>query len=473
MTGKGVENAPVDGYILSPNFLDKLVAECGKKIQGEEDAIKVLLLCANGRLVLNAHPTSFNLLVNSESGAGKDHVVGKTLELLPKDDYLKRTRISPTTFTYWHSSEKEPEWTWNGKTLYLEDISNGVLNSDVLKVMCSGGSHATIVVNQQARDLLVVGKPVIIATTASANPNPELLRRFSLLNLDESEDQTEAILRKQAALAQDGAVVGYDAAAAVALRQLKPYHVRVPYAKELVQDFPTKHLIIRTHWARFLDLIKASAVLHQYQREKYTEEETGKEFIIANGQDYTLASQALLKTTTNSAMIPLTRMQQRILETINGADKEKLNPGWYSVAELEGLISFCSGRMLYIHLGKLTDFGILEKERQPRESSKKDVMVFRIREGLVVPYLPSWEEISCRLSASVSGITSLTSVSNHSNDSKEKVYSISNVSNDSPKVGTIETNETFAMHFRPTNCNSPRPGEGPEVESDINLSGGD
>lgn len=399
----GVGNTQVDEYILAPDFLDKIIQESQKKIEGEHETVRVLVVSITGRLVLNAQPTSYNLLVNSESGAGKDYITSAVIKLFPKDDVLKRTRISPTAFTYWHNSEKEPEWTWDGKAAYLEDASNAVLNSEVMKTMCSGGSYATITVNNVAKDIFIRGKPVIIITSASANPNKESLRRFSLLNTDESIDQTEAIMRKQAHFAVSGEQSEYNDSIMVALRQLKPYKVRVPFAKELVNHFPSKHLIIRTHWPRFLDLIKASAVLHQYQRE------TDKDgYLLANGQDYDVARQVLVKTTTNVFMIPLTKLQQNLLGVFNDLDRSRMDTGWYSISELEEKVSFCSDKSIRKNCDILTDWNILEKEKQPRENSTKAVMTYRVKEGLVDLFLPTWAEVSCSFSSSASG-TSLAS----------------------------------------------------------------
>lgn len=404
------EPSKSDRYLLAPNFLDLIVTECGKKIEGEQDSIRVLLVCAIGRLVLNAEPTSYNLLVNSESGAGKDYVTSKVLELFPRDEVIKRTRISPNVFNYWHNAEKEPEWTWDGKTIYLEDASNNIINSEVMKVMLSGGNHATILVNQIPKDLEVRGKPVVIITSASASPNSEMLRRFPLLNLDESIDQTEAIMRKKAKFAEDGISPKYDESLKGALHRLKPYKVKVPYASQLLYDFPSNHIIVRTHWDRFLDLIKASAVLHQFQRK----EEKG--YLIAEGQDYDLAKDVLLKTTTNASMIPITKLQQKIVFVFTELDRSRLEKSWYSVSELETHITFCNTKSIYSNLQKLTEFGILEQDKQERENSKKSVMVYRQKELLGNIYLPTWEEISCRFATNDKIDTNDTTATNGKSD---------------------------------------------------------
>ena len=154
--------------LKDPKLFEKLNEELDKKIVGEGETRKTILLCASGRNVENSQVASYNLLVMSESGAGKDYVTSETLKIIPPEQYIKKTRISPATFTYWHNSKFEPDWTWNGKVFYCEDIGEGVLNSDVFKVMCSSGSSATIVVKQRAIDLEITGKPVMITTTASA-----------------------------------------------------------------------------------------------------------------------------------------------------------------------------------------------------------------------------------------------------------------------------------------------------------------
>jgi len=210
--------------LQNPNLFNEITEiEFNKKIVGEIQTRKVIFLCAaGGRLIENCQTASYNLLVNDEAGTGKDYVTGKVLEILPKEVYIKKTRISPTAFTYWHNSTYEPDWSWNGKVFYAEDISENVLNSDVFKVMCSSGSSATIVIRQRAYDIEVVGKPVVITTTATATPSPELTRRFVILNLDSSENQTNAIKKRHSKYAMIGIVPEYNENYKFAMQFLMP-----------------------------------------------------------------------------------------------------------------------------------------------------------------------------------------------------------------------------------------------------------
>src|SRR3989338_2079953 len=86
----------IRNYLENPDLFEEItVTELDKKIVGEIEARKVIFLCAaGGRLVENAQIASFNLLVNDEAGTGKDYVTSKTLEILPKEVYIHKTRIS-------------------------------------------------------------------------------------------------------------------------------------------------------------------------------------------------------------------------------------------------------------------------------------------------------------------------------------------------------------------------------------------
>jgi hypothetical protein len=64
----------------NPNILSVLIGEVNRKVVGETSTIKTVLLSAFGSLVINSEIASYNLLVNSESGSGKNFVVYNTLK---------------------------------------------------------------------------------------------------------------------------------------------------------------------------------------------------------------------------------------------------------------------------------------------------------------------------------------------------------------------------------------------------------
>jgi len=339
--------------------------EFDKKIVGEIETRKVIFLCACGRLVKNHQTASYNLLVNDESGTGKDYVTGAVLEILPNGDYIHKTRISPTVFTYWHNPEYEPEWSWNGKVFYPEDISEMVLNSDVFKVLCSSGSSATIVVRQKAVDIDIAGKPVMITTTATATPNPELTRRFVILNLDSSEEQTKEIMKRHSKFRQEGIIPEYNPFITEAMKYLKRVKVKIPFAEKIDKHFPHQNIIMRTHYPRFLDFISASAGFHQFQRK------SENNFILAEGQDYDIARDCFLKLCSNKYMIPLTINQKKILKIF---EKE---PYPIAVAKFHAEHNFMSLKSMIYNFGILTKYGLLHSQNG-NDSYGRDIDIYSL-----------------------------------------------------------------------------------------------
>lgn len=340
--------------------------ELDKKIVREIETRKAIFLCAFGSLVEDCQIASFNLLVNDEAGTGKDYVTSKTLEILPRKNLEKRTRISSTVFTYWHRWDKD--WTWDGKVCYLEDISDSVVNSEVFKVMCSSGSKATVVIKQNAVDIDITGKPVIIITSANAIPNPELTRRFEFVQLDESIDQTKEIKKRHAEYAVKGLSPEYDSKYTDALNLLKRVKVKIPFAKKLPNLFPDGNVVMRTKFPRFLDLIKASAAFHQYQRK--TDEEG---YIIAIGQDYELSAEIMKKLISNQFMISLTKNQLKIVDFF------KKDPHFCeNVSKInEKMRNFISIPALKTNLSILTKWGILDS-LVSQDSLNRDIEKFKL-----------------------------------------------------------------------------------------------
>lgn len=384
--------------LKDPKLFDKItITEFDKKIVGEIEARRLIFLCSNGRLIENNNIASYNLLVNDDAGSGKDHICKNVLEILPKEQYIYKTRITPAVLTYWHNSEKEPNWTWNGKVFYNEDISESVLNSDVFKVMCSSGSNATVVIEQEAVDLEIKGKPVMITTTATSIPNPELTRRFAIVNLSGNKNQTKEVMKRHSEFAKNGMIPEYDETIKESLKYLKRIKVKIPYAEKIYNHFPDSHVIMRTLYPRFLDLIKASVGLHQFQRKIDKEK-----YFIAEEQDYEIAREGIETIKSNKYMIPLTITQKKILHKFNEdrISKENIkkkdnpnqehnsklkeeyikNPKDYgligSLIALHNTFNFISLPALQTNLGILAKYGIISTRINTDDYYHKETMEY-------------------------------------------------------------------------------------------------
>lgn len=385
-----MDTEKLKSYLLNP-YLFKLITEVelSKVIVGEKEARKVIFLSACGRLVKNCQIASFNLLVNDSSGTGKDYVTEKTLSILPKDSCVKKTRISPAVFTYWHNHKYEPEWTWEGKVFYAEDMSEPVLNSDVFKVMCSSGSQATIVIKQRACDIDIIGKPIVIVTTASATPSPELTRRFSIINLTSSVEQTAAIMKRQSEYREKGIVPELDKNLIEAQKLLNQVSVKIPFATLIYKHFPTDNLIMRTLYPRFLDYINASCALYQFQRKKDVDG-----FYSAEKQDYEIAREVFIALCNNKYMIPLTFTQRKMLDIFENAGSMATFSATEVLPMLKGILSSLSS--VQNNLRILASYGLLSEQIE-KDRLNHDVEKFQLPSNynlLDKLKIPTFEEMA-------------------------------------------------------------------------------
>jgi len=366
------------------NPMPHILRELEKHFVGEQQAAKTIFLVLIMRLVRGAEPTSGNLLVNSESGAGKDFVVIAVLRLFDANIVFIRSRISPTVLNYWH--QNEPDWTWDNKGLFLADISSAVLNADSFKTMASGQNSCTITERGRAVEIEIKGKPSLILTSAFPNPSNELLRRFPIISLDEGKEQTKKILRFHGNRASENIKMSYDQNLRLALDYLEDGKAIVPFAQILSDKFPER-LISRTAYPRLLDFIRASTILHQFAREK--KEIAGENFFVAQKEDYSLGAECFLSTCSNAALTPLTQQQRKILDFFAEHKAET-----FSFAELRDIPFFSAipERTMRRQLEKLLGFDLLFCETHKIEDKIRPVQRywFKAFSGFL---LPEWEEI--------------------------------------------------------------------------------
>ena len=362
--------------LVDSNFFDIVIKELDKEVVGETPAREVIFLCMNGRLVENARNTSYNVLVTDETGAGKDHLCKSVGKLFEEDKiFIHRTRISPKVLDYWHT-KKEEEWNWNGKILYLEDVSYDILNSDTMKTFLSAGSKTTILKDQTALDKEVKGKPIVIFTTSTTVPKSELLRRMNMLVLDTTINQTKEIAKRKCLEAKDGKIVEINPEIIIAMNILNRVKVKIPFADKLGKWIDTIleeniRVLFRTQIETFLDYIKAVTGIYQNQREK---DEKG--YLLATKQDYEIAKRCFEKMVSNPLMIPLTKEQIKTKELV----KTFGNDDWVKITELIEKITWWEMANSYRQINKMVNLGIFDKDKEKYEGSDKFVGIIKVKE---------------------------------------------------------------------------------------------
>ena len=85
----------------------------------------------------------------------------------------------------------------------------------------------------------------MITTTANSTPSPELTRRFEIVNLDESIDQTKEIMKKHCEYAKKGISLEYNNDLIESQKYLKRVKVKIPYADYLYYLFPSENQIVK------------------------------------------------------------------------------------------------------------------------------------------------------------------------------------------------------------------------------------
>lgn len=296
-----------EDFLYFPGILDELVSEVQKFVIGEEETIRAVLLHISAIWVENTNQIP-HILVNSESSSGKSFLCKAIIKMLPDSLYEYRTKITPEAFTYWHNAHFEPEWSWNGKVFYLEDARDDIINGSTFKVMCSEGAKSTVLIKQKPTEIEINGRPLILLTSANTMPSSEIINRFSIINLDETPEQTKRIMKRQTRDAIMGKCWDYDESIRHALSLLKRVTVRLPDWIENVSDyFPNDFLKVRRDFPRFLDLMKASAALHQKQRSLNIITLS----VEANEDDYNNAVRAMKKIETAGGVFGLTHRMKK------------------------------------------------------------------------------------------------------------------------------------------------------------------
>lgn len=337
-------------------------------VVGEDKTILSMLLKISLRLVKNSDSISSNLVLSDLSGSGKDFLVRKICNFAVPDSCFKSfSRISEKALNYYGIN-------WNGKILHLEDVDKDFLNSSVIKTMASNGSSllVTDAVNKTAVEIVIVGKPVLIATSYNATVDEEGIRRWDYLRLDTTGEQSKAIVR---ALGKPVVVKRLQKA----LHSLKSFDVVIPFEKQVVSILPY-NVNMRSEKVKFLDYIKASAVLCQNYRKR---DKSGS--LIAECFDYDFA-RFVFYCFNSSGFSSLNRQQEELFNLIKSASVDSVSIRYLIIN------SSISKQTVYKYVDMLKLFGLIGVEYKFDELANKEIMHVFVKDAYSLQYLPVLEK---------------------------------------------------------------------------------
>ena len=283
-------------YLKAPNLLERIVDDfraCG--LIGERSSVLVSYLAAISRKL--AKPLS--LLIVARTGAGKSSLQDALCSLVPPEDLVRVTRLTGQALFY-----KDPD-SLRGKVLAIAEEEGAAQAVYSLRTLASDQwlSIAATRTDPQTGKLHtehyeIHGPVAIVITTTSPEAFDEETRsRFVLLTLNESVEQTRAILACQRQAHTLEGVLADAQAEGVRRRHhhlqrlLRPLAVVNPFVEQL--SYPSERLIARREQKKYLTLINTLALLHQYQREtkRAAQGAAEVEYVEVTAEDIRLANE--------------------------------------------------------------------------------------------------------------------------------------------------------------------------------------
>lgn len=255
--------------LKSPTLMQQIVsdfARCG--VVGEEANKQVAYLAAVSRKL----DKPLAVMVQSSSAAGKSSLMEAVLRFMPEEERIQYSAMTGQSLFY--LGEKDLKH----KILAISEEEGAHSASYALKLLQSEGvvsiastGKNAATGNLETQEYRVEGPVMLFSTTTAIDLDEELLNRCLVLSVDESREQTQAIhaqQRKRRTL--EGLRAHEDKQRLIQLHQnaqrlLRPLKVVNPYAEHLT--FLSDKTRTRRDHEKYLALIDAITLLHQYQRE--------------------------------------------------------------------------------------------------------------------------------------------------------------------------------------------------------------
>lgn len=272
----------IENFVKSENIfneIDKDYTTLG--LIGEKYNKLLAYIAATSRLL----DTPLNILVTSESGAGKSALQNMTLKLMPPEGVIRTSSITDKALYY------KGTGLLKNKILALEEAA-GIADMYSIRTMLTE-KHLTIETVQggKTKTNVVEGPVSMFMTTTDQNINPETKSRFFVFGVDQSQSQTSDICKSQrksytlAGLQQKAGHQKIINKHHNFQRLLKNFLVVIPDAENLC--FDDNRLQARRDQEKFLNLVCAVAFVRQMNKPIKNFE--GRAYIEADEDDVDIA----------------------------------------------------------------------------------------------------------------------------------------------------------------------------------------
>ena len=253
-------------FLQQDNLLEeinKLIEQSG--IIGETNSRLLLFIIASSYKTKQP----LHAIVQGSSGSGKTHLISKIADIIPQEDVLRFTRITESSLYNWG------EYELVNKLLVIEDLDG--LKEEAMFAMRELISNqrlsSSVSIKDKKGNIKSTKKEVKgIFSSLSATTKGEIyednMSRSFLLAVDESQDQTDKIIRYQnkriaGEINEKEQEKAKDLLQKI-IRNLKIEEVQNPYATQI--QLPENVHKKRRLNEMFQSIIKQITIINQYQR---------------------------------------------------------------------------------------------------------------------------------------------------------------------------------------------------------------
>ncbi len=268
VTISAADEAAALAWLKAPDLMGAIAADIAASgVVGEaENALTVYLACLSRKL-----DRPLAVLIQSTSAAGKSALMDAVLDMVPPEERVTYSAMTGQSLFYLGGADLKH------KILAIAEEEGARHAAYALKLLQSQGALTIASTGKDpatgrlvTQDYAVEGPVALMLTTTAIDLDEELANRCLVLTIDESRDQTRAIHSRQRYEETLAGLSARETQSALrtlhhnAQRLLKPVKVVNPYAEHLTfMDDKTR---TRRDHRKYLGLIRAITLLHQYQR---------------------------------------------------------------------------------------------------------------------------------------------------------------------------------------------------------------
>lgn len=337
LTMTAEEKAEAMGLLRDPELVSRIVSDltdCG--IVGEDVNKLVSYLAAVSR----KQDKPLAVVIQSTSAAGKSALMDAVLSLVPPEERVHYSAMTGQSLFYMG------EIGVKHKILAISEEQGVTEAAYALKLLQSQGELTIASTGKDpvsgrlvTQEYKVEGPVMLFLTTTAIEVDEELLNRCLVLTVNESREQTRAIHALQRSRRTLAGLLAREARDTLtrthqnAQRLLRALPVVNPYAEKLgfVDGVPRTR---RDH-EKYLSLIEAVTLLHQYQREirTVTQGERVIEYLEVTPADIAQANR-LARAVLGQSLDALPPQTRRLLHLIEHRVRERMQAGGLLRAEV-------------------------------------------------------------------------------------------------------------------------------------------